>query len=264
MKTHRSRFSKSKTKTRKIKQTYINKKNLKKQYLQLKTSTGHVFPVLIDKEFQEGMTSVKFYYGKFIPCVEIHIYDDNTTANLQTVTYNQRCSIKGLERKTGTKEMVQTSIKFVMNTFPHVQEIEISDYSSLPIDGKRSVVITAKYLLQGRPGLYQDYLSAIPTNKTKIAIDMIKNRRDAIDNTISKKINNLWTPTKIKDIAERHNINKEALLFSTWVIKREVVNTYNIQYTVHQGHIGGGPTIDFDKMEIDYNPYFRMYHDNVV
>jgi hypothetical protein len=70
------------------------------------------------------------------------------------------------------------------------------------------------------------------------------------------------THKKVKNITERHKINKEALLFSTWELSREVVNTYNVEYRIYYGLLGGTNYIDFDNMDLDYNPYFRMYYTN--
>lgn len=251
--------------TRKTKKSSLSKtrrKNSKSSNGKYKivTSKGHIFN-LSKQKITPDSYSIKIYYGNGIPCIDVLVDKGNPYAILETLTYNTKCSQKegGLENKTGTKHMVQVSMQYIMDTFPFVEKIGISDNSSFNLPSGEISCITGRYLLQGRKGLYEDYLHAYPIKNTIDVIKTIKDKREQIDQSIKNIIkDDVWTPKNIKEILRGTRINNHNLYFSQWEITRDIVNNYNVNFRVYKDMRGGD--IDFDTIENDYSHYmYKLY-----
>ena len=248
-------------KTKKSSLSKTRRKNSKKNnHFKIVTERGDEFML---KEYNLDMETkvIKIYYGNGIPCVEVHITKDNEYAILETVSYNERCSLKGIENKSGTQYMCRVTLKYVIDKYPFIQKIQISDTSAYTIDGNINnniSLISARYLLQGRPALYQNYCNAYPINDTINIIEKIKKYRDIIDKRIEKymKKNDDWTPKNIRTfILPGIPINKT--MATEWEVTRDIINNYGVKYRVYKSQSGGG--IDFDSIDDNNLPYFTQF-----
>lgn len=121
-------------------------------------TTNYIFDAAEERD--DDFQCVNIYIGhpeKYTKaCVFITIEDNSDTAILQNAMYQVTCA----------KTMLQCSIKYVFDTYLSVQSISINDKSMVPT--------TAKRLLQGRMGWYQEALHAIPDPSHKQTMFLMK------------------------------------------------------------------------------------------
>lgn len=138
-------------------------------------------------------------------CVFITVEDNSDTAILQNAMYQTTCAKnKDLEPGEGTKTMLQCAIKYVFDTYLSVQSISINDKSMVP-NGK--IHVTAKRLLQGRMGWYQDALHAIPDPNHKQTMFLMKELQSA---SVKRRIAENLDITSKRDWGTHHDIEEMA------------------------------------------------------
>jgi hypothetical protein len=131
-----------------------------------KGSSSYVFDVVEERD--EEFDSIELYIGnssRFTKaCVFMYIDPKTHTAVLQSAIYHATCSTNtSLASKTGTALMLQCAVNYVFDTYKHLKYIDLNDKSMVP---NGNIHVTAKRLLQGRQGWYQEVLGAIPVANT--------------------------------------------------------------------------------------------------
>lgn len=182
------------------------------------------------EEREDDFQCVNIYIGqpeKYTKaCAFITVEDDSDTAILQNAMYQTTCAKENnLLPGEGTKLMLQCSIKYVFDTYQHVQFVSINDKSMVP-NGK--IHVTAKRLLQGRTGWYQEALHAIPDPNHKQTMFLMKDLQStSVKNRI---VENLETTSKrdwgthqdIEEMAKRIIPRSAKYLVGTvWCVPRD-------------------------------------------
>lgn len=173
-------------------------------------------------------------------CLKIYIPKENAVDGLiEKLNHEKSCSIeKELDEGNGTIHMLKTALKYIIDNYPNTKYFQLTDITFKKIPGlpsKDLPYITAKRLLQGSKGWYQEHFGAKPTRKTKLLIDMIKIKRNRIDELIASNINNtLWSAAKIKKIASRIDgkFLEKNILETDWIIDYTTIKGYNINYEI--------------------------------
>lgn len=95
-------------------------------------------------------------------CVYMTV-DETNEATLDGVQHRISCSIdKELEHGIGTVHMVKGALLFLRKMYPHIEWVYLNDKSTVIT---KKIHITAKRLLQGRKGWYEEHYGAIPMDK---------------------------------------------------------------------------------------------------
>ena len=145
---------------------------------------AHVFQVL------------SFTNGRRCPsCVTILVYKDSHNIVIQDVQYFSSCSCnKILQNKLGTAAMIKTALRYIIDKYRCNSTWTVSLADNTYVPGKTPCsLITAKRLLTGEKGWYEEYVGAIPTGETE---GLIKTTR------------NLLAKDEFNDIADLINKNK--------------------------------------------------------
>lgn len=197
------------------------------------------------EERDDDFQCINIYIGhpeKYMKaCVFITIEDNSDTAILQNAMYQVTCAkSNNLQPGEGTKTMLQCAIKYVFDTYLSVESISINDKSMVP-NGK--IHVTAKRLLQGRMGWYQDALHAIPDPNHKQTMFLMKELQSAsVKKRIAENLDitsqkNWGTHQDIEDMAKIILPRSAKYLVGTlWSVPR---HTCECKYEIIESSGGG-------------------------
>lgn len=208
-------------------------------------------------------------------CVKITLPRDKRSkiGNIDTLYYDKECSISKikLKEKEGTIEMLKTALQYTIDTYPYIRKFTIQDETHYNDSSLNKPHITAKRLLLGRPGWYEEYFGAEPEKKTLELVKNINTKRQII-NTIIKNIkpqdsgDEWWTTENMlkiiknipKDLIKKHIYSIEKNIFGTaWFIRKKTIKEYNMIYNIH---MTGNIEVD----ENYYKNYTNIQHRNGV
>jgi hypothetical protein len=94
---------------------------------------------------------------------------------LQDIEYFSTCSAESLEKKMGTVEMLQGSIRAILKRHPNVARIELQDKSFFTLPNNDNIPLPEYRLLTKGKTWYEEYFGALPRDvPTKDLVDMYK------------------------------------------------------------------------------------------
>jgi hypothetical protein len=173
------------------------------------------------------------------PCVRIELdtRPSKTNAYLQSVQYYGSCSInqKELERHSGTILMIQIALKYAIEKYTYIKRFHLQDETFIDIPSKP--LITARRLLNGQRGWYEEHLHAKPGTEplTKILHFLRKPDTNARVKALlppESVESKWWTPNHIHLIADQV---KQGLFLhligSPWIISAKTIQSYEVSYT---------------------------------
>lgn len=168
------------------------------------------------------------------PCVIVHIHDDDNDATLADVKFASTCSTnKQLIQGAGTIEMIMATLKFAILRNPHLEKIVLVDESHIPISNELNIEITARRLLTGKLGWYEEYLGAKPYG---LDADFIKKIRKTKINMQFPEDEHYWTATNANKISNK--LFHRSVVGTNWCISKNTIINYPIQIRIEQD--GGG------------------------
>jgi hypothetical protein len=125
-----------------------------------------------------------------------------------------------LEKK-GSIHMLKTALKYTIEKYSYIQCFNLID--------KTFPYITARRLLEGSKGFYEEYFDAKPKERTKILINIIKKYRVNIDELIKDSIEKSeWDVIKVLQICRKidgNNLTRN-ILRTQWIIDRNTIKNY--------------------------------------
>lgn len=95
------------------------------------------------------------------PCMDL-TYDTSTPTSikLESLQYDARCSIdKLLQRKEGTRDMIQSILKVCLNAFPSIKRVFFNDVSAIQCNGI-NLFLSYFYLVNHGQTWYEKYFGA--------------------------------------------------------------------------------------------------------
>jgi hypothetical protein len=260
------------TKTRSARRTKTRKTRIKnkddfEKNIRIVTPDGHIFNVV--DEFENKIRVVP--NNKSTSCIQILIDKDDKLAILQEVSYYSSCSMKkdGLSSKDGTRRMCQTILKYLVDTYPFIERVDINDKSAYNITKDKLSFITARYLLQGKQGLYQQYLNAKPTPETLKLINLIEEKRADLNKIIPQiKSNDWWSSENIIKLIDyvydkklqnyniKRHLIKQKITSNYWFVDKQTIEQYKVSYSkMRIRNFAGG---------FKYNDNFALYINNII
>lgn len=220
---------------------------------------GYAFDVL-SEEFEDDEVLVSFVarMKQPYPCVQVYIpmQVGATRADLLALNYFASCSVndKALEQGGGTAVMLRAALAYVMDHFPHIQEVGITDETFVYMRGRADnpPLITPRRLLQGRKGWYEEFVGAMPDGeKTTRLVTYL--RKPATREKLEHLFVTENVPTDILWWAPQHTLElaaklgkvsvADALLGTSWKVARETVRSYGLPYTVDYPAQGAAPAL---------------------
>jgi hypothetical protein len=223
-----------------------------------------------------------------LPCIRLSVIDIPDTNKkiciLCEVSYSSTCAKEGLEKKTGTIEMIQGAIKALFRVQKDIPYVEFTDKSYWETSKKGKVPIAERRVLAGRPTWYQEYLGAVPTAITRVILRLYEHASKIIVTEeileglgirgkvkyIGKPVSFLvqdryerWTEEQLLKLIQNLNIDKlnhlnsnsVSLSGSTWTISREVVRLYPKAKFMHyavSNMAGGGSRSQTNKQSYSF------------
>jgi hypothetical protein len=90
---------------------------------------------------------------------------DATTATLQSVSYDERCSSnEPMPRKIGTRAMVKGAFACIQMLFPKIETLSLTDETTLECNGKKVANANMSFILHGKTW-YERAFGAEPVDK---------------------------------------------------------------------------------------------------
>jgi hypothetical protein len=197
-----------------------------------------------DEEFETTNMYIGYPRKYTQACVFITV-DSNNTAVLQHASYRPTCAKDGsLKSGSGSISMLQCALKYTFAMSPKVKRILINDKTMVPTG---AIHVTAKRLLQGRQGWYQEALGAVPDRSHQPTTDLMKElglpkTKQLIEDNKHITAKKDWgTHTDIEQLAAiLLPRQKKNIVGTMWVVDRATVSKYKCNHTIVQAQQKGG------------------------
>lgn len=121
-----------------------------------------------------------------VTCIDMFIYDNDKTAKLQQIDYDQRCNLdENMSRGIGTRDMLQSCLFAVKQLFgDDLDDIELDDASSIACDNGLNVSLASYYLAFFGKTWYELHFGAVPITKDA---ELYKTRKHLFLNKSAKQ-----------------------------------------------------------------------------
>lgn len=237
--------------------TNTSMENMDKTHFHIKTGE-YIFNAV--KCVFENVIEIKFFIADEKKeddiCVKITIpkesYNIPGIGNVNTVYCIKEYPVNKttFEKWDGTIHMLKTALRYVCDTYPYIEELEIQDETHVNNEKYGKPLITSRRLLLGEPGWYEEYFGAKPNRDTTRLIRQIAKNRNMIDDRIRKykpdTIGNEWfTSANILSITNNVKpsivngaiFNISPKIFGTfWKISRNTIDEFVNEYTIEPGN----------------------------
>lgn len=173
------------------------------------------------------------------PCVRMILSKrpKYTSASLQTLNYYSSCSIKDkmLDNYQGTIIMLKTALSYLITRYPHISRVELQDETFINIPTRP--LITARRLLLGDQGWYEEHVGARPTLNTSKLTKYLRQpiTQKAVQDIVLKYKHSddktWWSPENTKRVADELNSAVfQQLLGTTWEIDSATIRGWNVAF----------------------------------
>ena len=208
------------------------------------------FELLVDDYIFDGIIEdtgnyIEIYIGqsknRIKSCIHISVKKNNPVAILQRVDYDSKCELNNrLQSGIGTYIMVKTALKFVIDKYRYIQSFELCDKTQTK---QSNINITAKRLLLGKPGWYEQHFGAIIINEG-IRTDYLiatKQKLNLTDENKTKIQEKTWgTDEDFDEMATELNLSIDLFIGTSWKIDKNAIIQYDINYEIRKIQKGGG------------------------
>ena len=181
------------------------------------------------------------------PCIKISIYKG--VANIDTLNYYANCSLseKLLDKAIGTIYMMKTALAYVSQRHSTIMEYEIQDETFVNMPGKP--LITARRLLQGEKGWYEEHFGAIPTQRTVLLLDWLRDPQHFLlfRDKIPKVEKTWWSASNVMKVCSLIGC-PYSVIGTTWCIQKNSIINYNITYIEKEMQSGGANDKKFKRI----------------
>lgn len=166
-------------------------------------------------------------------CISIIIDKTKTYATLETALYRPTCDVKNsLQPHSGTILMLQGVLKYICKKYTKLQYVTFDDKSMVPMS---PIHVTAKRLLQGRKGWYEEWLQAIPDMdvlQTRRAISILSSEevKQNIQKYLPVTTKKTWgTAEDIAELAPKIvGTQAKSIIGTSWKIPRSTMLAYPV------------------------------------
>ena len=212
----------------------------------------YTYNVKIEYGEETDIINVIQLNNSFMECIVLSVPHKGTIADLLNVNYYSECA-RNFQRGSGTVHIVNTLLKYTLDTYPHIRQFRLKDTTNINEDIDKTVhtpfYVTTRRLLKGELGWYEEKFGAQPINDTIEIIRFLRgDDRHIIQNLIPVKApQRWWTEENVSQIIKKiclktDKINPSTLqtiiFFSEWTIPTE--NVAQIPYEIREINSGGG------------------------
>lgn len=152
----------------------------------------YVVKTAVHKFLMIVKTTVYGYYINFggenskVTYIDIFVYDNDKTAKLQQIDYDQRCNLdENMTRGIGTRDMLQACLFAIKQLFSDdLIDIELEDASNIACDNDLKVSLASYYLAFFGKTWYELHFGAVPITKDA---ELYKTSKDLFLNKSAKQ-----------------------------------------------------------------------------
>jgi len=201
-------------------------------------------------ERDDAFHSIEIHIGEphktYGACIHLSIYDEDDEAILNGLQYGPKCStIRNMRRHVDTLRMLKAGLIYIFRTYPRIKHVSLTDKAAVG-GANAKIMLTAKRLLQGKKGWYEEHFGAVPDPQNKSTISTLK----ALSNPLAQaKIltylpittQRTWgTPNDIIEYASCiAKLQTNAILATSWLILRNQIENYERDLIVQTLTTGG-------------------------
>jgi len=187
------------------------------------------------------------------PCVQITVDDDMGIID----TLSDELHEKWAE----SIYMLKTALTFVNEKHPSIISYDLEDLTFLHLPNKP--LVTARRLILGDKGWYEEHLNAVPSKKTSRILQVLRNprRREVFRDKIPLVDDTWWSPMNTMALCYVIRI-PWSVLSTSWYISQKVIQGYNISYEEKENTNG----LDSDKMRRIFKEAFdrKIPYDEIL
>lgn len=124
-----------------------------------------VFYADVQTDSDDGTMAIYMGSKRRPGCVLFMIYPNDSTAILQSLSYDLRCaSNQPMPKNHGTRAMLNAGLGFIRDQFPHISRVSLSDEMTFQCEGKNVPTGNMSFVLHEKTW-YERYYNAYPANK---------------------------------------------------------------------------------------------------
>lgn len=210
----------------------------KRMQLQVKNMDGSEERIFQMDRDVDDFDDVNIYVGDVQSrrgaCVHIIVDKDRKYATLESAVYRASCDTKNrLQPHQGTIMMLQGVLKYLCKRYPALEYITLNDKSMVPLG---NIHVTAKRLIQGRKGWYEEWLQAVPDmshHSTRVLIHRLGHPdvQQKIQQYLPRTMVKTWgTTDDIVDLAPKiFGTHRKAVIGTAWKILRTDILAYPVR-----------------------------------
>lgn len=198
-------------------------------------------------------------------CLHIIVDKDKKYATLQNIVYRASCDLKNsLQPHQGTILMLQGALKYLCKRYRSLEFVRLNDKSVVSIG---NIHITAKRLLQGRKGWYEEWLQAVPDMSDLSTRTLIHRlQHPDVQHEIQKYLpittQKRWgTTDDIVDVAPKIiGTLRKSIIGTAWKIHRTDMLSYPVTVRKHDTDLHKGGYWNDDVIRKHQLDLFHTWH----
>lgn len=218
----------------------------------------YTFPMYIEEEDDNIYIYVGNAKKKKAPCIRIWIYKKQD-AILEDLVYLPHCSVseKQLQKGNGSVViMLQSVLKWFINKYEFVQEVEFSDESYFKTKNGNILLAEKGVLTEGRTW-YMKHFGAEPSTATAAAMyQSFKSVHDKHKKEILTLDKDIWLQSNLHVLYTTFpSINGKRISGTTWKIKKDTILNYKVNPVELQIEGGRQTGENLKKLYLDNKKY---------
>lgn len=202
-------------------------------------SDGYAFAVDIDETTESRIYTFVALEKQPYPCVQVSVFGN--VGNIDMLNYYANCSLsqKLLEKGSGSIHMLKVALTFVSRRNPSVKRYDIQDEAFINIPERP--LITARRLILGEKGWYEEHFDARPTSETEQLLLYLRDPaiREGFQDRIPDVDRTWWSPNNTMALCRAIKCPKP-VIGTTWYVPRAVIQNFGITYEEKETIDGGG------------------------
>lgn len=200
----------------------------------LLVSDGYRFPLIEQRyDFEPGLVDIWIGNPKCKPkpCINISAFEEKD-AILNDIAFYPTCSISEktfLRRSNAMKHLVMASLRWLIDAFPAVDEVQLTDKSYFG-NGDQIVMLPEKMVLCEGATWYQKHLFAEPADLTRITLKRYVALHKRFGNEFRALPIEAWYETNISNTLKKYDgfLARTQLSGSVWKVSKETILSYPI------------------------------------
>jgi len=193
---------------------------------------------------RKKMSNTHYFYtignlqNKSHPCIEFMVSKEahGWHLTIEHLQYHASCSLEMLEKKNGTREMLQGAICAIVKKHPKIVRIELTDASFFTTSSGHHIPLPEYRMITRGKTWYQEYFGAMPlSTDLRIKLKLYnKSRELALEDLNNQELSD----KTLIDIMNRYDLKE--ISHRAWFIPLEEVLTWKYQGKFRKSPQSGG------------------------